>query len=169
MCSKNKFERARDLSANHCELRKSVRVRAKTAEVKKGALVRKPPKARGRKIRKKIRRPNTDYDFFLLAGASSRQSLGEFLEHHAPWSANVLCGMHLGHSFAAKAYCDPVRRWQVVDHATLHSWFGAARHQGNTRFKTSRGRSTRAGVSRSSRAATTAWRNSGPAPRLAPE
>ena len=84
---------------------------------------------------KKERRPNADYDLFLFDGASSEQSAGEFLEHRAPWSTKVRCGMHLGHSFFDDVAKIPLVAQLIEDHTTLYDWFGATRHKIHAMFK----------------------------------
>ena len=82
-----------------------------------------------RECGKKEGRPNADYDLFLLGGISSEQSAGEFLKHRAPWSTNVRCGMHLGHSlFDDIAKISLVARL-IKDHTTMNDRFGVMRHQ----------------------------------------
>ena len=83
----------------------------------------------GRKYGKKEGRPNADYDLFLLDGASSEQSAGEFLEHRAPWSTKVRYGIHLGHSLFDDIAKIPMVAQLIKDHTALYDWFGAMRHQ----------------------------------------
>ena len=98
-------------------------------------LARKPSRERERKCGKKEGRPNADYDLFLLDGASSEQSAGEFLEHRAPWSTKVRCGMQLGYSRFNEVADIPSAAWFNEDHTKMYDWFGAMRHQVHAMLK----------------------------------
>ena len=76
-----------------------------------------------RKYGKKEGRPNAVYDLFLLDGASSEQSTGEFLEHRTPLSTKVRCGMHIGHSFFDVIAKIPLVAQLTKDHTTLYDLF----------------------------------------------
>ena len=93
-------------------------------------LVQKPPRERTIKCGKKEGRPNAYYyELFMFDGASSVQSAGEFLEHRAPWSNQVRCGMHLGHSLFDEIAKIMLVAQLIKNHTTLCDWFGAMRHQ----------------------------------------
>ena len=89
-------------------------------------LARNPPRESERTYGKKEGRPNVDYDLFLFDGASSEQSVGELLEHCAPWSTKVRCGMHLDHSLFDETAKIPLVARLIKDH-TRRRATGSAR------------------------------------------
>jgi hypothetical protein len=134
VCAK-KNSTAREACANASEREKAECAREPHREEKRACLRENRPRESDRTYCKKERRPNADYDLFLFDGASSEQSAGEFLEHRAPWSTKVRCGMHLGHSFFDDVAKIPLVAQLIEDHTTLYDWFGATRHKIHAMFK----------------------------------